>query len=362
LGQKDWDPDEDGNFSGDELMAFIHKNLKFMIDFASAGLIILAYVAGYGRGIEWHRVELTVWSMVSVLLWSNLLNIIMPVKFFGILVIIIYKMLIGDFFKFVVIYFIMIGGFSQAVFCLFQMPDFPEKMQMMDVYPGNAILRLIMMSLGDVDQQALINETASPDITTWVYLCWLMLSTVLLINLLIAMMGQTYDSDMEDTHKTWIFPFAHLVLTYEGQLSNADKVRFRSGTPGTTEMGHDNNMENEPFFQIKIEGDKEQAAKDEQIRAQKKAHRLCLEELSSFEGGLDALTEGIDQLSRAMGLAEHIQQEESGNKASAFLPPVSPRVVDEEVERMNMLEAAQESPVRTLRWGAAKAGLSRLKV
>lgn len=38
---------------------------------------------------------------------------------------------------------------------------------------------------------------------------------------------QTFNCDMEDTHKTWIFPFAHLVLMYERMLSADDKVGFQ---------------------------------------------------------------------------------------------------------------------------------------
>lgn len=36
--------------------------------------------------------------------------------------------------------------------------------------------------------------------------------------------SQTFDSDMEDTHRAWVFPFAHLVLTIERSLSQHGKV------------------------------------------------------------------------------------------------------------------------------------------
>jgi hypothetical protein len=169
----------------------------------------------------------------------------MPFEFFGILVIIMYKMLIGDFFKFFAVYTIMILAFSQAMFCLFQMPDFPSESLRIDQDPFQAFLKLVWVSLGDVDSTArnnplqhptppplifstskafeppdllflssVVSQTEEPSLTLTIYMIWVMLSTVLLINLLIAMMGQTFRSDMEDTHKTWIFPFAHLVLTY----------------------------------------------------------------------------------------------------------------------------------------------------
>lgn len=99
-----------------------------------------------GKDISSDVVCLQFWSVTSVLLWCNFLNVIMPFKFFGILVIIIYKMLIGDFFKFLIVYMIMIGGFSQAMFCLFQMTDFPDETAYIGKYPGNAVLKLIGVS------------------------------------------------------------------------------------------------------------------------------------------------------------------------------------------------------------------------
>ena len=86
----------------------------------------------------------------------------MPFEFFGILVIIIYKMLIGDFFKFFAIYLVMIAAFSQAIFCLFQLPDFSADVKGMDKDPGQAFLKLVWVSLGDVDFQNGTGEPAAP--------------------------------------------------------------------------------------------------------------------------------------------------------------------------------------------------------
>ena len=45
-----------------------------------------------------------------------------------------------------------------------------------------------------------------------------------LLNLLVAMMGKTFKQNDDDTDRIWIFPFAALVLKYEGLLSD-DEVR-----------------------------------------------------------------------------------------------------------------------------------------
>jgi hypothetical protein len=63
-------------------------------------------------------------------------------------------------------------------------------------------------------------ESHSPSLVLLVYLVWVVLSSVLLLNLLIAMMGKTFQRDDEDTDRIWTFPFAALVLKYEKLLTN----------------------------------------------------------------------------------------------------------------------------------------------
>jgi hypothetical protein len=67
-------------------------------------------------------------------------------------------------------------------------------------------------------------DSNNPRLALLVYLVWVVLSSVLLLNLLIAMMGKTFQRDNEDTDRIWTFPFAALVLKYEKLRSN-DQVR-----------------------------------------------------------------------------------------------------------------------------------------
>ena len=77
------------------------------------------------------------------------------------------------------------------------------------------------------------STSRSPNLLVAVHLTYIVVSPLLLINLLIAMMGQTFLKNAEDTHRTWIFPFASLVLKYEKDLGKKEKMdkngRFRSG-------------------------------------------------------------------------------------------------------------------------------------
>ena len=63
--------------------------------------------------------------------------------------------------------------------------------------------------------QGYYEESNSASLTLFVYLIWVVISAVLLMNLLIGMMGKTFQREDEDVDRIWTFPFAALVLKYE---------------------------------------------------------------------------------------------------------------------------------------------------
>jgi hypothetical protein len=67
--------------------------------------------------------------------------------------------------------------------------------------------------------QDIYKDSNSPSLTLMAYIVWVVFSSVLLMNLLIAMMGKTFQKDYEDTDRIWTFPFASLVLKYERMLT-----------------------------------------------------------------------------------------------------------------------------------------------
>lgn len=72
------------------------------------------------------------------------------------------------------------------------------------------------------------STSRSPSLLVAIHLGYIVISPLLLVNLLIAMMGQTFERNAEDTHRTWIFPFATLVLMYEKGLGDRER-RDKSG-------------------------------------------------------------------------------------------------------------------------------------
>lgn len=77
----------------------------------------------------------------------------MPFKFFGIMAITTYKMLVGDVLRFLLVFVVTTMAFSLAMTVLYQRSVDPENVEGMDI-PGNSVLNLIWASLGQVRHES----------------------------------------------------------------------------------------------------------------------------------------------------------------------------------------------------------------
>ncbi|XP_076436751.1 transient receptor potential cation channel subfamily V member 5-like isoform X2 [Babylonia areolata] len=133
------------------------------------------------------------------------------VRTVGPFVVMIYKMIRGDLLRFVIIYSIFVIGFSQAFFIAFRGRS--------DVFSSwwDSPIGLISMSVGDFDDlYALFDELSSPfmQLTKVMFVVYMIMVTLLLVNMLIAMMGNTYEL-VTHTQKEWFRQWAKIVLMIE---------------------------------------------------------------------------------------------------------------------------------------------------
>jgi hypothetical protein len=235
LRMRDLDTNEDTQVSWEEASLFLQKNLHFVLDVAAAVAIV---AAGVSRMTCADGHELRSLAVSSILLCFNLMNVLMPFRAIGVLVITMYKILRVDVVRFLAVYAIILLGFAWGMFLCFQRnssfhgcaleaggcPDEPEAFSGV----GSSLLWLVWVSLGDNvgDIQTIYRDAQDPGLVVVAYLAWVVLSSVLLLNLLIAMMSKTFEKDDEDTDRVWMFPFAALVLRYERLLS---EKKVRSG-------------------------------------------------------------------------------------------------------------------------------------
>eukprot|EP00961_Rhodomonas_salina_P014367 192946-Rhodomonas_salina.2 len=107
-------------------------------------------------------------------------------------------------------------AFGIGIWMMYQKAQYPEELEYgrirMDEYVGASLLSSVWVSLHEVDTADYIMASQFPGLSMSFHLVWILFSTVLMLNLLIGLMRQTFDSDKTKSasHRLWIFPFASL--------------------------------------------------------------------------------------------------------------------------------------------------------
>ncbi|XP_066276923.1 transient receptor potential cation channel subfamily V member 5-like isoform X2 [Branchiostoma lanceolatum] len=140
-------------------------------------------------------------------------------KLVGPFVVMIYKMLKGDILRFLIIYAVFVLAFSQVMFVIFRAARSSLTYnQFTD--PVESIMGMIVMSFGEFgDMYETFDHIRHPFLAKAVFVLYMGLVTILLINMLIAMMGNTYQS-IQETRKEWLRQWAQIVLVMEQSLSS----------------------------------------------------------------------------------------------------------------------------------------------
>ncbi|CAM2718816.1 unnamed protein product [Rotaria socialis] len=157
----------------------------FCLGIFSAQILRLAKLPEY---------ESLVLAFTSLVGWGYMFFFTMPFRFTGPFVIMIYKMLFNDVLRFCIIYTIFLTGFSQAFFILFNENGFGGFL--------SSIKQCFLCLLGEFDLDYYIEgQHPLPSVTLLIF--HIVVITILLLNLLIAMMGDTYADVKKSARKLW---------------------------------------------------------------------------------------------------------------------------------------------------------------
>ncbi|XP_033730840.1 transient receptor potential cation channel subfamily V member 6-like isoform X4 [Pecten maximus] len=137
---------------------------------------------------------------------------------FGPFVVMIYKMIKGDLFRFFIIYAVFIIGFSQSMYIVFRgIADTPFS------DPTEAVMGMFMMSLGEFgDYYESFDNTNYATLGKIVFFVYMIMVTLLLVNMLIAMMGNTYQL-VNETQKEWFRQWAKILLVIEQSVTTEQR-------------------------------------------------------------------------------------------------------------------------------------------
>ncbi|XP_065339476.1 transient receptor potential cation channel subfamily V member 5 [Cloeon dipterum] len=144
-------------------------------------------------------------------------------KTVGPFVVMIYRMLKGDLIRFVSIYLVFVMGFSQAYYIIF----LSYEMQSANPLPNpiESIMAMFLMSLtsfGDYYPQ--FEKTTHETGSKFMFVLFMAIVAILLVNMLIAMMGNTYQK-IAETKNEWQRQWARIVLVVERGVPPAERLK-----------------------------------------------------------------------------------------------------------------------------------------
>ena len=142
------------------------------------------------------------------------LHLLMPFKFFGTMLIATFRMLVNDVVKWASVYIFVLLGFSFAIYVLVISYQIQEEVAEMDSEiqsVWDSILVSFKVTMGTARAPS---ETAALEVMN---VGFSIFNSLLLLNLLIAMMSDTYGKGIEGFRMWWMI-HAHIVLRYEKLL------------------------------------------------------------------------------------------------------------------------------------------------
>ncbi|XP_048506572.1 uncharacterized protein LOC105692131 isoform X4 [Athalia rosae] len=187
-----------------------HEPAKFI--FLASNLLILACIPY--RLAENRHAEDAILVVAVPGSWFLLMFFAGAVRLTGPFVTMVYSMITGDMLTFGMIYTVVLFGFSQSFYFLYK--GFPGvKSSLYSSYPSTW-MALFQITLGDYNYPEL-SFTTYPNLSKTVFAIFMVLVPILLLNMLIAMMGNTYAHVIEQSEKEWVkqVPIAAQSISYE---------------------------------------------------------------------------------------------------------------------------------------------------
>ncbi|XP_072935442.1 transient receptor potential cation channel subfamily V member 5-like [Epargyreus clarus] len=153
-------------------------------------------------------------------------------KTVGPFVVMIYRMVMGDLLRFVCIYLVFVMGFSQAYYIIFLSFDDPGTPDGVDdagsnpmPSPMESVMAMFLMSLTSFsDYYAAFENTRHETEAKLLFVIYMIIVAILLVNMLIAMMGNTYQK-IAETRNEWQRQWARIVLVVERGVPPAQRLK-----------------------------------------------------------------------------------------------------------------------------------------
>ncbi|KAI9352985.1 hypothetical protein DFJ73DRAFT_339333 [Zopfochytrium polystomum] len=162
----------------------------------------------------------------AIIGWISLLHFANGFSRLGPLTLTFRKILLGDLLEWAMIYSVFTIGFGCALFLL--MLDVPRNTEYevadWDYLPGS-----VLWTIRFIFAQAVFDDfrkSHMPGVTQTLFLAYAFLVMVLLFNVLIAMLSQTFGAVAQDSNRLWLVQFGRIIVEIDSRLTQSERAVY----------------------------------------------------------------------------------------------------------------------------------------
>jgi len=203
---------------------FEHTGARFVQNFCAAvtysGVLAVGMLRFFPLLPPGSGVEDGILSVVSISGWMHFLYFLFGHPKTGPLVIMMHKMMKNDVFLVTIVYSVFIFGFAQAFYIEFNDVGW--------ISLFGHIKMCILALLGETDFQIYNDNAKHPWLCGNLIIGYVFVMTIMLVNLLVAMMADTYAQVKEENKLIWLLEKTRIIFSIEAELSAEEKQQALS--------------------------------------------------------------------------------------------------------------------------------------
>ncbi|XP_073524134.1 transient receptor potential cation channel subfamily V member 3 [Phyllobates terribilis] len=197
----------------------------FHVLFFIQAILVITSVFCYLFGVKEYLAFLV---LAMALGWANMLYYTRGFQSLGIYSVMIQKVILNDVLKFLFVYILFLFGFGVALASLIEncAADDDECSAYKSFSTAIVELFKLTIGLGDLEMQ---HDSKFPVLSLLLLIAYVILTFVLLLNMLIALMGETVEKISKESEHIWRIQRARTILEFEKSLPTWLKVKFQLG-------------------------------------------------------------------------------------------------------------------------------------
>ncbi|XP_015249853.1 PREDICTED: transient receptor potential cation channel subfamily V member 4 [Cyprinodon variegatus] len=226
---------------------------SFQLLFFIYSVLVIVTAALYLSGIEAY---VTVMVFALILGWMNMLYFTRGLKLTGTYSIMIQKILFKDLFRFLLVYVLFMIGYASALVsllpvcpteCVGDCPTYPN-CRNPDTF-STFLLDLFKLTIG-MGELDMVYSARYPGVFLFLLVTYIILTFVLLLNMLIALMGETVGQVSKESKKIWKLQWATTILDIERSFPVCLRKSFRAGEMVTVGRNLDGSPDRRWCFRV----------------------------------------------------------------------------------------------------------------